>query len=230
MTLKYREFTSTTEEFPSGALERWKSGDYGLLQESAASACLKRILVERNKKRAPKGPSYFFGEAWIVACVRPHVEGIYGSFKWLTAKEWSRSGRAKKSDSWHLEEYKTLLNKYVPFLDEIQLAAGKLKVLSIGPSSDKATRKKLSPSEPDLWLIDSAERHHFIEAKIHPKDEATKQQVAGLALISHHFRKHGLSVSTEVLTLYEQGSKRPSPVIEKKYCDWYKEIRKSVVT
>ena len=48
-----------------------------------------------------------------------------------------------------------------------------LKISGIGVSSDTKKRKKLSPSEPDLWLIDSEERHHFIEVKIHPRDEAT---------------------------------------------------------
>ena len=220
MTLKCREFTSTTEEFPSGELKRWKAGDYGILENSDASTYLKKLLVEKAKKR----PSYFFGEAWIVACVRPHVEGVYGSFDWLTGENLSRSSRSKPR-SWHEKEYKKQLDKYVPFLDELQLEAGKRKVPAIGVSSDKKKRKKLSPSVPDLWLIDSEERHHFIEAKIHPGDEANQQQVAGLALIARHFVEHGMSVSTEVLTLYEKGSKPPSQHVEETYCNWYEEAR-----
>ena len=110
-------------------------------------------------------------------------------------------------------------------MDELQLEAGKMKVLGIGVSSDKKKLKKLSPSVPDLWLIDSEERHHFIEAKIHPGDEANQQQVAGLALIARHFVEHGMSVSTEVLTLYEKGSKPPSQDVEETYCNWYEEAR-----
>jgi hypothetical protein len=94
-----------------------------------------------------------------------------------------------------------------------------------GVSSDKKKRKKLSPSEPDLWLIDNEGRHHFIEAKIHPRDEATQQQVAGLALIARHFVEHGMSVSSEVLTLYEKGTAPPSNKVEEQYCCWYNESR-----
>ena len=224
MTLGYREFTSTTEEFPPGELKIWEAGDYGLLERSESSAYLKRLLVERAEVR----PRYFFGEAWIVACVRPHVKGVYGSFKWLTAQKWSRSSLWKPR-LWYEKEYKQQLSQYVPFLDDMRLEARKMKVPGIGVSSDKKKRKKLSPSEPDLWLIDNEERHHFIEAKIHPRDEATQQQVAGLALIASHFLKHGLSVSTEILTLYEKGSKPPSQYIEKQYCNWYKAARKSAI-
>ena len=220
MTLKCREFTSITEEFPSYERKRWEVRDYGILRNSHASPYLKRPLVERAKVR----PRNFFGEAWIVTCLRLHVEGVYGSFKWLTADKWSQP-RSWKPRSWYEEEYKTQLDKHVPFLPGLQSEARQMTIPGRGVSSDKKKRKKLSPSEPDLWLIDNEGRHHFIKAKIHPRDEATQQQVAGLALIARHFVEHGMSVSSEILTLYEKGTAPPSNKVEEQYCRWYNESR-----
>ena len=72
MTLKRREFTSTTEKLPSDELKRWEERDYGILENSDASTYLKRLLVARATVR----PRFFFGGLDCCLCETARGGGI----------------------------------------------------------------------------------------------------------------------------------------------------------
>ena len=144
----------TRMRFPTAALEAWKSGNYEVLTESGASGYLKRVLVNKARKRHLQKPvGYFFGEAFVAAHVH-HDKGYYGSFKWLTSDSYMRSHEDAK-------EYGEALNECFPSRSVLRVAALAMRpaLLEVDP------RAKSGPVPPDLWLINEG-RHRFIEVKI----------------------------------------------------------------
>ena len=61
------------------------------------------------------------------------------------------------------------------------------------------------PSPPDLWLIDGAGNHRFIEVKL-PGDTVRDCQLAGLAVIASSLpSRPGMKVNVEVFDLHPSG-------------------------
>src|SRR5688500_13367398 len=91
---------------------KWRNKDFVFLQESAASAAIRDTLIRKATVR----PKRFFGEAYT-ASVKPHENGFYCPFKWLTNATWSDPGRPAAQDA---AAFKTALLKYFPKLRSFQ--------------------------------------------------------------------------------------------------------------
>jgi hypothetical protein len=127
----------------------------------------------------------FFGEAHVAATER-HLEGWYGSFKWLTSSKWC--GTENLGDRYQAQ-FRDALQRHFPELSEFQDMAAASTRLSLG-------RK---PVGPDLWLT-TAQKHRFIEVKL-PGDDIRTDQLFGLALIAL-FLRSDRPVSVEIIHLY----------------------------
>ncbi len=72
--------------FPPAFLERWRKGDYSLLTSVNISSYIKKIIVHKAKVRPGRR---FFGEAFVAVSFSSKIkDGIYCSYKWMTAEKW----------------------------------------------------------------------------------------------------------------------------------------------
>ena len=150
--------------FSESERERWYGGSSRLLDKSAASPFIRRVLRQKHAVR----PRRFFGEA-LVASTLEHEEGYYCPFKWLTASQWSGKRELTGRDA---KEFRGALARHFPRLGDLQrTAAGAAQLLGCP-----------KPVGPDLWLVTKS-CHLFIEVKL-PKDSAARHQIAGLALLA----------------------------------------------
>jgi len=174
----------------------WIRGEYDLLTGSRASSYLRRVLPKKSEKRRKRrATDRFFGEAYVSAQVT-HKFGYYGSFRWLTNSHFlSRPPAADESLTDREELHKALWDHF----GEAELTALHEK----GRRVAEGTGEK--PAPPDLWLIDEAENHRFIEVKL-PGDSIRLCQLAGLAVIAASLpSRTGRRVSVEVVDLYPNG-------------------------
>lgn len=144
--------------------QRWRNGQDDMLQNSSASAFLKRVIGKKHRIR----PNRFFGEALVASRIK-HDEGYYSSFKWLTSSAWSNSADLEAEDA---AEFRRALAKHFPRLGELQAKARAL-FEAVGGRR---------PTAPDLWLVVNGE-HRFVEVKL-ANDDLASHQYAGLALIA----------------------------------------------
>lgn len=176
-------------------LKAWKAGDYSMLINSNASDYIKDILLFKTKTRSGRR---FFGESYIASRVEMK-EGLYNSFKWLTAIKWlSGEGLESKFER--------------PFYNALMehLGADMLSILqenSINFYNNHKEKlidgkKYKKPVAPDLWLIDKEGRFRFIESKL-PGDTIGAHQIAGLALIKKYI-KVAVPVSVSIMHLYPE--------------------------
>ena len=157
-------FESQIWTFPESERERWYGGSSSLLEQSTASAFIRRVLAQKHTVR----PRRFFGEAFVASRLE-HKEGYYCPFKWLTSSRWSRDRELADRDA---REFREALARHFPGLGDFQQTATAAAQLLGCPK----------PVGPDLWLV--TESHHlFIEVKL-PKDSAAPHQIAGLALLA----------------------------------------------
>lgn len=157
-------FQSQTWPFPEAERVRWYGGSSCLLEQSAASAFIRRVLGQKHAVR----PRRFFGEAFVASKLE-HEEGYYCPFKWLTSSRWSGDGELADRDA---REFRNALARHFPRLGDFQQTATAAAHRLGGPK----------PVGPDLWLVTGG-RHVFIEVKL-PKDSAAAHQIAGLALLA----------------------------------------------
>jgi hypothetical protein len=158
------ELRVETLTFTETEKERWYAGHDDMLLNSPASPFLKRVLTKKHARR----PKKFFGEAFV-ASHRPHDEGYYSSFKWLTASSWASADDLAATDA---AEFKRALATHFPKLAQFQARAAEFARSTGGPK----------PVAPDLWLVVNGE-HQFVEVKL-ANDRVAEHQLAGLALIA----------------------------------------------
>jgi hypothetical protein len=171
--------------------DRWARG-----VQSARSAVINRITsqhlreifkVKSESRRRKTGR--FFGEAFV-ASETPHVQGYYGSFKWLKNRKFSSDKPFSRGKSRHFQEtLRSALREHfgLQTIARLQQAAKSLF------RQYSAELDDVFPTAPDLWLIDASGRHTFIEVKM-PGDFIAPHQVAGLALVSACLGSAGASV------------------------------------
>jgi hypothetical protein len=175
-----------TLTFSESELLEWKRGNYEMLTRSKASPFLKRILIEKARRRPGRR---FFGEAFVATRIE-HERGWYGSFKWLTSSATGTSAHAK--------EYRAALLESFPAVSNLPSRASILREL--------LQNKK--PVPPDLWLVVNG-AHQFIEVKL-PQDSIRLTQIAGLALIATCLSS-AKNISVWIYSLSPEGS-QPSPI------------------
>ncbi|MFZ0132572.1 MAG: hypothetical protein WAK95_08505 [Desulfobacterales bacterium] len=153
-----------------------------MLNSSQACQYLKDILCGKASRRRA-GTRRFFGEAYVATQV-PHVEGYYGSFKWLTNLIFlgNKPFPSCPTQAFQLQYRSALHRHFRENLERLQQNASKFKL-----------KAGIKPATPDLWLLGAAGNHRFIEVKL-PKDEVGLSQIAGLSLIASSFSRPNLSV------------------------------------
>jgi hypothetical protein len=174
--------------YSSRDLEAWRRGTYRMLERSAASDFLKRILCEKACCRPGRR---FFGEACVAARLE-HQHGWYGSFKWLTSRRYL-DGRGLDG---YAAEFSSALREHFDDLERLQDRAQRFR-----------SRFALAPMPPDLWLIANGE-HRFIEVKL-PGDSVSDRQLAGMALIKRYLRGNK-PTSVSVVQLHPESEPAPS--------------------
>jgi len=197
-----------SSQFRDSDLTAWRQGDYGLLAHRTVSLYIRHLLIEKCHRR--KRPSRrFFGEAFVAART-DHVDGWYGSFKWLRCFP---SG-ADDEDRWFHKKFKDALGEHFPNLPHLHKEFDALSRLL-----------RVKPVPPDLWLIVRGRRgrlkHRFIEVKL-PGDKLAPRQVAGLAVIATCLPRDGKRVSTSVISLHSETTNSApmtgDKVLFAKYC------------
>lgn len=174
----------------------WVSGDYAMLTSSGASSYLRRVLPQKaEKRRKHRATDRFFGEAYVSAELR-HKSGYYGSFRWLTNPYFlSPPVPAKEPLTDREELHEALWDCF-----------GKARLAALHEKAHRVrelTAEK--PAPPDLWLIDEAGNHRFVEVKL-PGDSIRLGQLAGLAVIAASLRSRtGAQVAVEVIDLHPNG-------------------------
>jgi hypothetical protein len=186
--------------FEQALLDAWNSNSQ-MLDSSNASEYLKAILTA--KVGARPGTRRFFGEAFVSTRIE-HQEGYYGSFQWLTNPVFASDGPFPDGPTKKFkEQYRSALKKHFgpDQLLEVMKNAATLEGLY-----------GITPAAPDLWLVDRAGNHRFIEVKL-PGDWIKEHQLAGLAVIGRTLHSDK-QLSVEVFDL------RPNDEAQyKKYCD-----------
>jgi hypothetical protein len=158
--------------YPNDRLKEWSQGDCRMLTSSGASNYLKKIVARKVARRG--GGRRFFGEAYVATKIT-HIEGFYGSFKWLTNARFSDDRPFPDGPTKGFKERlrKALMKHFTK---------GQLKALR-----ERARKFKketgVRPVAPDLWLVDRRGNHRFIEVKLEG-DLVRRPQLAGLALIA----------------------------------------------
>lgn len=153
-----------------------------MLVSSQASNYLKNIISVKASRRCA-GTRRFFGEAYVATQV-PHCEGYYSSFKWLTNSMFlgNRVFPAGPMQLFQFEFRSALHRHFRDDLEHLQRNAAKVK-----------SRTGIKPAAPDLWLVDEAGNHRFIEVKL-PNDEVSLNQIAGLSVIVSSLGQKNVSV------------------------------------
>jgi hypothetical protein len=179
--------------FPTADREAWIRGDYGMLTRSRASSYLRRVLPTKAETRRKRRATHrFFGEAYVAATIE-HAAGYYSSAKWLTNPSFLlRPAEEGEALNDRMELHKALWEHF----GEAQLS----ELHSRAARMTEATGEK--PGPPDLWLMDDAGDHHFVEVKL-PRDSLRNCQLSGLAVIAASLRsRKGQPVTVEVIHLH----------------------------
>jgi hypothetical protein len=180
----------TTLEYDPALEEHWRSGRYGWFQGSAASPFLKRVLVKKARtwraaalRKGSKPTRRFFGEAFVSSRLE-HEKGWFGSFKFLTARNWAVTP--------HGVELRAALRQHV----------GDALIAELRSNAARIVKKTgFKPVVPDLWFVKGTALH-FVEAKL-PGDDLSDEQIAGFAVFA---ACSGLRAELEVQCLHPANS------------------------
>ncbi|MGE3345211.1 MAG: VRR-NUC domain-containing protein [Vicinamibacterales bacterium] len=164
----------------SHQIEEWKKGGTHRekILEGIESKHLRNILELKAATRS-KTTTRFFGEAFV-ASTTPHVEGYYGSFKWLKNQRFASTAPFPRGRS-HVFQ-RALREALHRHFSRERIAALQAATREL----NRTCKRELGgvyPTAPDLWLMDESGHHRFIEVKL-PGDSIAPHQLAGLALIT----------------------------------------------
>lgn len=173
--------------YTPGELEKWKSGDPGLLD--GLPDYLREFMMLKSRTRPGRR---FFGEAWVLGKLACKAERPwFNSFKWLTARRWidGKLGEGQKVERLFYEDLVECLGR------------GRLK-LAQERAMDYCRRNpdRAKPVPPDVVLLNKKPgKSSLIEVKL-PGGSIHDGQLEGLSIIGSC-----LPVEVLVVHLYPEG-------------------------